>query len=61
MHKDKHKAPTQLRIRPLSLQSAGDTSVPMGMITLFGWHNSSGVLISSSMCIYSLVYLSYIS
>ncbi len=37
-----HKAPTHLRIRPLSLQNAGDASVPMGVIPLFAWKNSSG-------------------
>ncbi len=40
MHEDKHQAPTHLRIRPLSLQNAGDASVPMGVITLFDWKNS---------------------
>jgi len=40
MHEDKHKAPTHLRIRPLSLQNAGNASVPMGVITLFDWENS---------------------
>jgi len=42
IHEDKHQAPTPLRIRPLSLQNAGDARVPMGMITPFGWQNSSG-------------------
>src|SRR5258707_15231683 len=42
IHQDKHKAPSHLRIRPLSLQNAGDASVPMGVITLFDWKNSSG-------------------
>ncbi len=42
MHEDKHQAPTHLRIRPLSLQNAGDASVPMGVITLFDWKNSLG-------------------
>ncbi len=42
MHEDKHKAPTHLRIRPLSLQNAGDACVPMGVITLFAWENSLG-------------------
>src|SRR6266851_6010083 len=36
------QGPTHLRIRPLSLQNAGDASVPMGVITLFDWKNSSG-------------------
>jgi hypothetical protein len=43
MHEDKHQAPTHLRIRPLSLQDAGDASVPMGVITHFDWKNSPGV------------------
>jgi len=42
MHQDKHQAPTPLRIRPLSLQNAGDARVPMGMITPFGWQKSLG-------------------
>ena len=42
IHEDKHKAPTHLRIRPLSLQNAGDARVPMGVITLFDWKNSLG-------------------
>ena len=42
MHEDKHKAPTHLRIRPLSLQNAGAASVPMGVMTLFDWKNSLG-------------------
>ncbi len=42
MHQDKHQAPTHLRIRPLSLQNAGDARVPMGVITLFDWKNSLG-------------------
>ena len=42
IHQDKHQAPTPLRIRPLSLQNAGDVSVPMGVITLFDWKNSLG-------------------
>jgi len=42
MHEDKHKASTLLRIRPLSLQNAGDARVPMGVITLFDWKNSLG-------------------
>jgi len=37
-----HKAPTHLRIRPLSLQNAGDACVRMGVITLFDWKNSLG-------------------
>jgi hypothetical protein len=41
MHEDKHQAPTHLRIRPLSLQNAGDARVPMGVIPLFDWKNSS--------------------
>ena len=40
-----HKAPSPLRIRPLSLQNAGDASVPMGVITLFDWKNSLGILV----------------
>ncbi len=39
---DKHEAPTLLRVHPLSLQDAGDASVPMGVMTLFDWQNSSG-------------------
>jgi len=42
IHQDKHQAPTHLRIRPLSLQNAGDACVPMGVITLFDWKNSLG-------------------
>ena len=38
---DKHQAPTPLRIRPLSLQNAGDARVSMGVITLFNWKHSS--------------------
>ena len=37
MHEDTHQAPTHLRIRPLSLQNAGDARIPMGVITLFDW------------------------
>ena len=37
-----HKAPSPLRIRPLSLQNAGDARVPRGMITPFGWQTSLG-------------------
>ena len=40
-----HQAPTHLRIRPLSLQNAGDACVPMGVITLFDWKNSLGILV----------------
>ncbi len=42
MHADKHKAPTHLRIRPLSLQNAGAARIPMGVMTLFDWKNSLG-------------------
>jgi len=41
IHEDKHQAPTHLRIRPLSLQNAGDARVSMGVITLFNWKHSS--------------------
>ncbi len=44
-----HKAPTHLRTRPLSLQNAGDARVPMGVITLFDWKNSSGNYINDVM------------
>ena len=57
-HEDKHKAPSSPPPRPLSLQDAGrtfpkfgsapfirtpgDAHVPMGVMTLFDWKNSSG-------------------